>query len=76
MGVVGAGDALIALAVVVGTHIEDGVILAVVPTDELVVALGEREEIVATALVLFALLYLCQQPRARYHRVGLEELET
>ena len=60
MGVVGAGDALIALTVVVGTHIKDGMVFAVVPADKFLVALGEREEIVVAALVLLALFDLSQ----------------
>ena len=76
MGVVGAGDALVTLAVVVGTYIKDGMILAVVPADKLLVTLSKREEVVATAFVLFAFLNLCQQPRTRDNGVGLEELNT
>ena len=37
----GTGDALVALAVVVGAHVEDGVVLAVVPSDDLVLLLDE-----------------------------------
>ena len=74
VGVVGAGDALIALTVIVGTYIEDGMIFTVVPADKLVVALGELEEIVASTLMLLALLHLCQQPRTGDDCVGLEEL--
>ena len=58
------GYALVALAMVVGTHIEDGVVLAVVPAYELIVFLYEREEIVGTLFELAALLYLCEQPAA------------
>ena len=76
MCVVGACYALISLAMVVGTHIEDGVILTVVPTNKLVVALGEREEVVASALMLAALLNLCQQPRARNDSMGFQEFHT
>ena len=39
------GDALIALAVVVGTDIKDSVVFAVVPADEFVVCFFEGEEI-------------------------------
>ena len=45
MLVVGLGDTLVALAMVVGTHIEDGMVFAVVPADEFIVFLDEREEI-------------------------------
>ena len=41
---VGVGDALIALAMVVGTDVEDGVVLAVVPTDAFALAFDEGEE--------------------------------
>ena len=59
-------NALIALAVVVGAYVEDGMILAVVPFYQLVVLAYEREEATATGtrLLLVALLYLCQQPTA------------
>ena len=58
--------ALIALAVVVGTHVKDGMVLAVVPLDKLVVLSDEGEESVlsGTCLLLAALLYLRQQPTA------------
>ena len=67
-------DALVALAVVVGTHIEDGMIFAVIPTDELVVFLDKREEAVAAILVLAALLHLSQKPRTADDGVSLEKL--
>ena len=59
-------NALIALAVVVGAYVEDGMILAVVPFYQLVVLAYEREEATATGtrLLLVALLNLCQQPTA------------
>ena len=60
MRVGGTRDALIALTVVVGADVEDGMLLAVVPTDEFIVLLDEREEVVAAVTVLLALLHLCQ----------------
>ena len=41
MGVAGLGDTLITLTMVIGTDIEDGVILPVVPADDLIVFLDE-----------------------------------
>ena len=74
MLVVGLGDTLVALAMVVGTHIEDGMVFAIVPADEFIVFLDEREETVVAILVLAALFHLGKQPRARDNRMGLEEL--
>ena len=56
------GDALVALAVVVGADIKDGVVFAVVPADEHVVFLDKREKIVAALSHVSALLHLCQEP--------------
>ena len=58
---------------VIGTDIEDGMVVAVVPADELIVFLDEREEVVGTILVLAAFLYLGQQPRTADDGMGLEE---
>ena len=76
MGVAGFRDALIALAVVVGTYIEDGVVLTVVPTHDLVLFFHEREETVVAACLfsLTAFLHLSQQPRTRDDGMGLEQL--
>ena len=62
MLIAGLGDTLVALTVVIGTDIEDGVVLAVVPSDQFVVFLGKREEAVVTVLMLTTLLHLGQQP--------------
>ena len=62
MGTGGLGDALITLAVVVGADIEDGMVFAVVPADELIVLSREREETVGAFLMLFALGHLSQEP--------------
>lgn len=56
------GDTLVALAVVVGTYIKEGVVFAVVPADEHIFLLGEGEEVVAALSHLSALLHLCQEP--------------
>jgi hypothetical protein len=70
------GDALVALAMVVGAYVEDGVVLAVVPSDKHVVLADEREEVVAALLRQPALLHLGQQPRPRDDGMGLEQLQT
>ena len=62
VAVTGHRDTLITLTVVIGTDIEDGVILAIVPTDEFVIFLYEREETVSPVLVLSALLHLGEEP--------------
>ena len=60
--VVGFCDALITLAMVIGTDIKDGVILAIVPADKLIILLRKREEAVATLFVPATFLDLSQQP--------------
>ena len=70
----GLGDALITLAVVVGADIEDGMVFAVVPADELIVLTGEGEEAVGAFLMLLALLHLGEEPRTGNDGMGLEEL--
>ena len=47
---------------VVSTNIEDGMILSVIPTNQFVVFLNEREEIISTVAVLLTFLDLCQKP--------------
>ena len=74
MGTGGLGDALITLAVVVGTDIEDGVILTIVPADEFIILSREREEAIGTLLMFLALGHLGKEPRTRDDRMGLEEL--
>ena len=44
----GARDALVALAMIIGADVEDGVVFAVVPSDEFGVRASEGEEIVAS----------------------------
>ena len=70
----GHRDALVTLAVVVGADIVDGVVFAVVPADDLIFLLDEREETVAAVLMTAALLHLCQEPGTGDDGVGLEEL--
>ena len=62
MRIVGLGDALITLTMIIGTHIEDGMILAIVPANQLIILLDEREEVIPTLLMLLALLHLGQEP--------------
>ena len=71
-------DALIALAVVVGAYVEDGVVFAVVPLYQLVVLAYEREEAAASGarLLLVALFNLRKQPAARDDGVRLEQFEA
>ena len=58
--------ALVALAMVVSTNVEDGMVLAIVPLYEFVVLAYEREESVlsGTCLLFASLLNLCEQPAA------------
>ena len=52
------GNSLVALTMVVGTDIENVMVFAVVPTDQLSVAFAEREESTVVVTQLFALFYL------------------
>ena len=58
--------ALVALAMVVGANVEDGMVFAVVPLYEFVVLAYEREESVlsGTCLLFASLFHLCEQPAA------------
>ena len=56
------GDALIALAVVIGTDIKDGMVLAVIPTHQHVIVFREREEVVRRLVQLLSALHLGQEP--------------
>ena len=71
-------DALIALAVVIGAYVEDGVVFAIVPLYQLVVLAYEREEAAASGarLLLVALFNLRKQPTARDDGVRLEQFEA
>ena len=78
LGSVRTCNTLIALAVVVGANIENRVIFAVVPTDEFIVCLCEREEIMAAGSHRLPFLHLCKEPTAaddgrcfqEFHRAG------
>ena len=74
MGIIRLGDTLIALTMIIGTHIKDGVILTIVPADDLIIFLDKREEAVAAVLSLLALLHLSQEPRTGDDGMSLEEL--
>ena len=66
--------ALVALTVVVGADVEERVVFAVAPADELVLRLDEREEGRTLAFVALAtLLHLGVEPRARDDGCSLEE---
>ena len=54
------GNALVALAVVIGTHIEDGMVLTIVPPDKRIVFLDKREETPRAFGSLLATAHLCQ----------------
>ena len=61
---------------VVGTHVKDGVVFAVIPAGEFVIGLGEGEEArTALAVHLLSLVHLREQPRARYHSVGFQQFD-
>ena len=66
-------NALIALAMVVGTDIKDGVVLTVVPANELVVLLDKREEAVVALAHLTAFLHLSQKPTTGDNGMSLKE---
>ena len=74
----GTGDALIALAVVVGTHVEIDMVVTIPPLDLFVGRIHHFARFVVIALGTMDSLLgvdLCQQPTARDHGVGLEQLE-
>ena len=62
MRVYGVGYTLIALAVVIGTYVEYGVVFAVIPAYEHILFLYKREETIFFALHLLTALHLCQEP--------------
>ena len=73
--VAGASDALIALAMVVGTDVEDGVVLAVVPADALTLAFDKGEERRRLACPFLATLHLGIEPTAGDDGSCLQKLE-
>ena len=68
-------DTLITLAVVIGAHIEIGVILTVEPTNILVIGAGLGLVISLCLLQLCRLLDLCDQPATRDNCVSLQQLQ-
>ena len=68
-------DALITLAMVVGAHVEDGVVLTVIPTNVFVLRLDERKETIALVAHRLAFLYLGEKPASRNHGVRLQQLQ-
>ena len=75
VGVAGIGDALVTLAMVVGTDIKDGVVFTIVPANDLIVFLDKREETVGSVFVTTAFFHLGEYPGARDDRMGLKELK-
>ena len=73
--IAGAGDALIALAVVVGADVEDGVVLTVVPADALALTLDEGEEGCRSVGFFLPSLHLGMEPTAADDGSGFEELQ-
>ena len=70
------GDALIALAMVVGADVEEDVVTAVVPADEFVGFMDEAEESLAVGgLLETAVEHLAEEPATRDDGMGLEEFE-
>ena len=74
-GIAGSRDALITLAVVIGTDVEDGVVFAVVPTDTLAFAFDESEEGRSLLGMLLSPLHLGIEPTSRDDGGGFQELE-
>ena len=74
--IAGIGDALITLAMIVGTHVEYRVVLTVVPTDDLVILLDKREKIVCPVLQLRPLLHLGKEPRTGDNSVSLKQFDA
>lgn len=68
------GDALIALTVVIGTDIKDGMVFTVVPTDKFIVLLDKREECPSAIVELLTFLHLRQKPGTGYYGMSLKEL--
>ena len=60
---------------VVGTDIEDRMVVAIVPTNQLVIFLDKREERRPTLLLSLTFGHLCQEPRTGDHCVGFEEFQ-
>ena len=60
---------------IVGTHIKDGMVIAVVPAYQLIILLDEREEGGASFLHLLTLTHLCQEPGTGDDGMRLEELK-
>ena len=72
----GICNALIALAMVVGTNIKNGVVFAVVPANQLVIFLHKREESTFLLIAVGTFFHLGKQPRARDNGMCLEQLDA
>ena len=73
--IAGPCDALIALAMVVGTDIKDGMVFSIVPTDALAFAFHESEEWSWLLGMLLSPLHLGIEPTSRDDGGGFQELE-
>ena len=69
-------DALVSLAVVVGTDVEDGVVFAVVPSYQFGVGTCEGEEVMPFECEFLAFLHLGIEPAAADDGGSLEEFEA
>ena len=69
------GDALITLAMVIGTDIETGMVFTVVPTDHLILSLSESRIFCLGLSDFLILLDLCQQPSSGNNRMSLQEFQ-
>ena len=75
LGIVCPGNALIALAMVVGTNVEDGMVFTVVPADALSFAFDEGEEWCRTVCPFLTALHLGIKPTAGNDCCSLQELQ-
>ena len=69
------GDALITLAMVIGTDIEDGMVVAVVPANHLIILLDKREERSPTLFLSLTFGHLRQEPRTGDDGMRLQEFQ-
>ena len=67
------GDALIALAMIIGTHVENGMVFTIVPAYEFIILFDKREEGSTAIFHLLALTHLGQEPRTGNDGMCLQE---
>ena len=75
MDVICLRDTLVALTMVIGAYIKDGMVVTIVPAYQLIIFLHEREETIAARRLTLPLLHLGQQPTAGDNGMGLEEFQ-